>query len=79
MKQLSWHDLDSTVLVRAAYHNPTRALHVVFASPNIPEYVYLGVPRNRWRTMLAAPEKGKSAGSYFNQRVKGQFEAQRVA
>lgn len=51
----------------AAYDSTTAVLEVEFSNGYV--YEYLGVPRDHYDALLAAPSKGR----YFNNGLRGKF------
>lgn len=63
----SWVLVQSTTLLRAAYHHQPPTLRLQFR--NGAYYTYSGVPREVFRALLAAP----SIGAFFNRHIRGSY------
>ncbi len=64
--------VDSSAISKAGYGWPWQALAVQFTSQEA-IYVYFGVPESTYRELVAA----NSAGRYYNQYIKGQYEGEK--
>lgn len=66
----------SGTIHRMDYHDREKALEIEFRSGNI--YKYHDVPPRLWKVLQLYIEVEGSAGSFFNEYIKGQFASEKV-
>jgi hypothetical protein len=66
----------STTIHRVEYHEKEKALEIEFRSGNI--YRYHDVPGRLWKVFQLYLECEGSAGSFFNEYIKGNFSFERA-
>jgi len=69
---VSWNTVESSNIAMVGYDLASMELHVKFNSGA--EYLYRDVPEAVFDELMAAPSKGR----FLNERIKGQYEYERV-
>jgi hypothetical protein len=65
--------IDSSAIQYVNYNNAQHSLFVVFSTER--KYIYLDVPEEIYRALLAAP----SAGQFFNAEIRDRYRFRGVA
>ena len=65
--------IDSSAIQYVNYNNAQHSLFVVFSTER--KYIYLDVPEEIYRALLAAP----SAGQFFNAEIRDRYRFREVA
>ena len=66
----------STTIHKVDYNEPEKAMTIEFRSGNV--YRYLDVPPRMWKIFQLYIECEGSAGSFFNEYIKNQFNSEKV-